>query len=169
MSIGVALARRLGLERVEAIDDHADKDLFLQFSDQLISELQGNPTFERVMAAPIFAESTRRLDRAVDDGDLLPYYLFLNSTAFGMADVDAQFHAFFRTRLPSGLDRARSAVWEVRNLNIASHIRRVTAMHPGQRALVIIGAGHKPFLDLYLGAMMDVRIVQLRDLVSDTP
>lgn len=104
----------------------------------------------------------------MEEGDLLPYYLFLNSTEYGLADVDAQFHVFFRTHLPSALDRARSAVWELRNLNIASHIRRITAMYPGERALVIIGAGHKPFLDLYITQMMDVAVVQLSDLVGGT-
>ena len=106
----------------------------------------------------------------MESGDLLPYYLFLNSsTEYGMPDVDAQFHLFFRTRLPSGLDRSRSALWELRNLNITGHIRRITALKPGKRTLVIIGAGHKPFLDLYLSQMMDVRVVQLGDIPSRDP
>ena len=168
MAVGIALARRLGLQRVEAIDDHTDKDLFLQFADQLVAQLEGNPAFESAIAAPIYTESTARLDQAVDDGDLLPYYLYMNSTEYGAADVEAQFHVFFRTQLPSGLDRARSAVWELRNLNIASNIRRISAMYPGQRVLVVIGAGHKPFLDNYLGQMMDVNVAQLSDLVGGT-
>lgn len=165
-SVGIMLASRLGLQRVDAIDDHADKDLFLRIAGQLMEELQDNDAYKSVATAPIFAESEQRLEQAVADGDLLPYYLYVNSPAFASADVDAQFHLFFRTQLPSGLDRARSAAWEIRNLNIASHIRRVTAMHPGKRALVIIGAGHKPFLDTYLGTMMDVKVVQLSDFVD---
>ncbi len=39
-----------------------------------------------------------------------------------------------------------------------------TAELPGRRVLVIIGAAHKPFLDAYLGRMLDVRVVGLRSL-----
>jgi pheromone shutdown protein TraB len=90
----------------------------------------------------------------------------MNSPAYRDRDVEAQFHVFFRTKLASGVDRARSALWEVRNLNIAAHIRRATAAHPGKRMLVIIGAGHKAFLDLYLSQMMDLRLVQLSELAA---
>lgn len=168
VSVAIALARRLGLQKVEAIDDHTDKDLFIPLADKLAAQLQGNPAFESATAAPIYVESSQRLEEAIENGDLLPYYLFLNSTEYGMADVDAQFHVFFRTQLPSGLDRARSAVWELRNLNMAAHIRRITAMHPGKRVLVVIGAGHKPFLDVYLSQMMDVKVLQLSEIVSRT-
>ena len=84
----------------------------------------------------------------------------MNSAEHGEADVDAQWGLFLRTHLESGLDRSRLALWEVRNLNIASHVRRASAHSPGGRVLVVIGAGHKPFLDDLLGRMADVEIIE---------
>ena len=66
--------------------------------------------------------------------------------------------------LESKLDRIRVALWEVRNLNIASHIRRSSSLYPGQKILVIIGSSHKIFLDNYLKDMMGVKIVNLNQL-----
>jgi pheromone shutdown protein TraB len=83
-------------------------------------------------------------------------------------DVSKQWHLFFRTELPSKIDRARVALWEARNLNIAGRIRAASAWHPGGRVLVVIGAAHKPFLDLYLAQMMDIQVVQLGDVLPLT-
>jgi hypothetical protein len=70
------------------------------------------------------------------------------------------------SNLPSGVDRSRVAQWEVRNLLIAAHIRQATALHPGERMLVVIGSAHKPFLDRYLRQMLDVRVIQLESLIE---
>ena len=33
--------------------------------------------------------------------------------------------------------------------------------------MLVVGAGHKPFLDRYLRQLMDVQVVQLADLVNN--
>ncbi len=96
----------------------------------------------------------------------LPSAVLQWSPGHQRADVAAQWHLFCRTRLESGLDRARAALWEARNLNIASRIRQASAFHAGGRILVVIGAAHKPFLDQYLGLMMDVEILQPAGVVE---
>lgn len=80
----------------------------------------------------------------------------MNSLEYEVRDMELQWNLWFRTKLQSGLDRSRMALWEVRNLNISSHIRRATALHPGERLLVIVGASHKPFLETYLNQMVDI-------------
>ena len=96
----------------------------------------------------------------------LGLYRWMNSPKYGLADLDAQWHLFLRSSLPSGFDRERAALWEARNLAIAANIRRITAAKPGQRALVIIGASHKTFLDAYLSQMMDLDVVQAEDVLN---
>jgi hypothetical protein len=165
-SIGISLARKLRLQRIESIDDHQDKDLFMTIAPKLMNEIKDNPLYKSIAESSFFIDSARQLKEAVQKGNLLPYYLYMNSSQYTSTDVKTQWHLFFRTHLSSGLDRSRAALWEVRNLNIASHIRRATALHPGKKMLVIIGASHKTFLDAYLSKMMDIKIIQLDDFIS---
>lgn len=165
-AIGLALARRLGHEVVHPIDDHSDKDAYLRMAGALTAELEATQAYRELAESGALEASARRLAAAHAAGDLLPHYLELNAPDAQAADVDLQWAFFFRTRLPSGLDRTRVAMWEERNHGIAAHVRRITAPIPGGRALVVIGASHKPFLDAYLACGMDVTVVDLADIVE---
>lgn len=166
VTVGLRVAREVGLERIGHIDDHLDTDVFLQIAAPLSAELAAHPLVKAAAESPLYRDSQARLLEACERGDLLPYYRFINSDDYLRPDVATQWLLFLKTRLPSGNDRARLALWEVRNLNIASHIRRESALRPGGRVLVIIGASHKPFLDAYLSRLMDVQVVQLAELVG---
>jgi hypothetical protein len=165
-SLAVELALRLGLQRVTGIDDHADKDLYLGVAGQLQAELGGVEELRAIADAPLFRSSRSSLKSARRAGSLLSHYLFLNSIEYQVEDAETQWDLFLRTRLPSKLDRTRAALWDVRNLNIASNVRRLTARSPGGRTLVVIGASHKAFLDAHLAACMDVQLVPLERLVD---
>jgi hypothetical protein len=52
-----------------------------------------------------------------------------------------------------------------RNL-LAAAVLAVSIQAAG-RVLVIIGAGQKPFPDAYLSRMMDMRVVQLEEFISE--
>lgn len=69
-------------------------------------------------------------------------------------------------QIVSGHDRARAALWDARNLNMAARLRAATALEPGQRILLIVGVGHKPSLDSYLDQMMDVEVIQLASIIK---
>jgi hypothetical protein len=168
VSIGVALAHRVDLQRLASIDDHVDDEVGLatELNDALMRELEGNPAYQDLVSSSYFEEAQQRLPDAAATGDLLPLYLTINSADYLRADLAAQWHLFYRTRLESKLDRARAALWEARNLNIASRIREESAFHAGGRILVLIGAAHKLFLDQYMRQMMDVEVVQLTDLLD---
>ena len=163
-SIAVKLAYEQGLQRVYSIDSHTDKDIFLQIAGQLTEELQGLDIFKSIAGAEIFVKLDEMTKNGIKSKNLLPLYEYINSPEYVKEDVAVQWDIFLKTNLPSGLDRTRLALWEVRNLNIASHIRKASALHPGQKVLVIIGASHKYFLDTYLSEMRDVEVLQLLDI-----
>ncbi|MDX1661029.1 MAG: DUF5694 domain-containing protein [Gemmatimonadota bacterium] len=166
-SIGLALARRLGHSRIHPVDDHFDKDAYLEMAGALQAEMKETEAYRELVSSGALEASTARLREAHEEGDLLPHYLEINAPEAQAEDVDLQWDFFFRTGLASGLDRARVAMWEERNYGIAANVRRMTAQIPGGRALVVIGASHKPFLDAYLACGMDVTVVQLEEVVGD--
>ncbi len=162
-ALAARLARSAGLERLDAVDDFEDLDAYAEIMPQLEKDFEGNPLLSAASKAPIYVESEARLQACLQKGNLLPQYEFLNSAAYGEADVDAQWGVFLRTRLASGTDRARLGLWENRNLKIAARVRAVAALHPGGRILVVYGAAHKPFLEAYLGRMADVELVRFEE------
>ena len=163
-TIGIELARRLGLRRLLYIDDHHDKDLVLDIAPSLVEELNENETYASVLGDPFIADTEERFEQAAAGGDLLPFYRFINTAEYGRLDAALQWDVWLRTGLESRLDRTRLGLWEVRNLNMASHIRRATATIPGGHMLVVVGNGHRQFLESYLTLMTDVRLVRLDNL-----
>jgi pheromone shutdown protein TraB len=55
--------------------------------------------------------------------------------------------------------------WETRNLRMASNIRDALRAQPGSRALVVVGASHKWYLQAYLDQMHDLRIADVEPLL----
>lgn len=153
VTIAVALAVRLGLERVHPIDDHSESDLILSVLDEFAAaeqsaEMQAARALARRDRPPMTSpESTLQLFRE------------LNSNASGRADAEQQWLSRLTAREYSAIQRRRVAAWETRNLRMAAHIREASAIHPGQRILVIVGSSHKPHLDAYLRMMSDVEVV----------
>jgi Family of unknown function (DUF5694) len=164
VQIGMALAKQLGLEEIHQIDDHLDKDLFMRIAPALVTELSTNEEYSKIAKSPFYRESREELKEGLEKGNLFKYYKAINSDSYQMADLDVQWKLFYRTQLESKLDQIRVGLWEVRNLNIASNIRRSSSLYPGKKILVIIGSSHKIFLDNYLKEMMGVKMVNLNQL-----
>lgn len=169
-SIAVTLAGRLGLQQIVPIDDQSDAVIAAEIMERFPGELEKIEQHRetkalRESASRAHADAEFEAGRSGPAG-LLPYYRFINSPQATGQDVAGQWGRYFRTNLPSGVDRSRVAQWEVRNLLIAAHIRQATALHPGERMLVVIGSAHKPFLDRYLRQMLDVRVIQLESLIE---
>ncbi len=167
-SIAVPLARHRGLQQIAAIDDQSDAAIVAEILERQPGELEKIENHPETKALQQSA-ARKRFDAEYESGltsaeGLLSFYRFINSAEAVDADVAGQWGRYFRTKLPSGVDRSRVAQWEVRNLLIAAHVREASALKPGGRVLVLIGSAHKPFLDRYLGQMMDVRLRQLEDL-----
>ncbi|MHB1327236.1 MAG: DUF5694 domain-containing protein [Gemmatimonadales bacterium] len=166
ITIALALARRLGLSRIAAIDDNREAPYLEEVGRELGAHMQDNPHLKAAAGSALYSESDRELKSLVaEQRSLLPFYLFMNSAGYADTDLATQWGVFLRTRLASGADRMRLALWDVRNLRIASHIREAGALKPGSRMVVVIGAAHKPFLDHYLEQMSDAGVAQLQALV----
>ncbi len=163
-AIAIRLARKLGLEELDPVDDFEDLEAYAEIEARLDQDMKNSPMLSSVSKSPVYAESAARLDECVRKGDLLPQFARLNSAAFAAADVDAQWGVFLRTHFESGSDRSRLGLWENRNLKIAARVRAVAALHPGGRVLVVFGAAHKPFLEAYLSKAADLRLVRFEDL-----
>ncbi|MEA3476857.1 MAG: DUF5694 domain-containing protein [Bacteroidota bacterium] len=166
-AIGIRIAMDSRLERLYQIDDHMDKDLFQDFADQLMDDISVTNAFDEVMQSTFYKDSEAKLQNAFMANNLLPYYRYLNSPEYLQTDYDTQWMMFFKANLSSGHDLSRIALWEARNMRIASHIREMTALYPGYKALIIIGASHKPFLDKYLSNFMDIKVVQLEEVYKE--
>lgn len=166
VSIGLRLAHELGHPKLHPIDEQMSEAIqSLEESQALMAAWEETGIMDRVMATyeEILDEP---LDRAVESGDLLPFYLYLNSPDYQVADLEGQWAPFLEEGVDPVHGRTRLARREVRDLRIAANIRQIAARHPGSKVLVVIGASHKSFLESYLAPMMDMEFVQLSELVK---
>lgn len=161
VALGVAIAKRMDHPRVWPIDSHADKDLFFSIVPDLqIGMVEYNVGEEVEALANV--QRTRELEReAVETNELIDLLAYLNQPKTMREDVIGQFDVFNRVPFPKDSGRMRLAAWDERNIRIAANIRRATASHSSGRLLIIIGAGHKPFLDELLPVSLDLQIEQI--------
>ncbi len=161
--IGVRLAQKLGHRRVHAVDDGCFRDLPPGQEDrieELWEALRERPrvraVLERYQAE--MKKKAQQLARAAAAGDLVPFYLAINEERSLLSLLD-QWRVLFTTGHPEGLDRARVMMWEARNLGMVRNARVAMATHPGGRFFWLVGGSHKPFLEAYLQALVDVELV----------
>jgi hypothetical protein len=161
--IAAALAARLGQERVYPTDDH--------LSDRVQAE--GPPGQGKAMQAiwsgerPPLARHAETMEKGLKDGTgLLAYYRFMNRADVGEAFVRGDMGKAFASPSAEHFGRRYVAWWETRNLHMVANVRAAMGHYPGQRALVIVGATHKPYFDTYLGMMHEVRVVRAAQVLG---
>lgn len=163
--IGSALAARLGLERVYAIDDHSadavtasiDKDPGYEAAMQRI---WGNP----IVKARIAADA--ELEKTLDGEGVLALFRAYNDPAAMRMAYDSDFGAALADATPQNYGRRYVGWWETRNLRMVSNIRAAMATRPGARTLAIVGASHKGYFEAYLNMMHDVRLVDAETILK---
>lgn len=167
-SIGVRLALERGLARVHPVDDHTSGrvyDLERAASEEGLRELlASHPMYDSVQA--FIDEARRRAADAIEAGDLLPFYRWRNRPRTVTDDTRGQWGIWMALAPQTPAAQKRIAHWEIRNLKMVTHIRKMTLHHPGERVLVVVGAGHKAFFDAYLDRMLDVEIVHLDEVLD---
>ena len=173
LTVGVEVARRIGLDRVHGFDGLAEVETEARtgYVPRLSSEVASSAVYaEAAEAARSLSEELRsRLEAAAASEDFLDVYLYVNSDAYARAAAEAE-QVWLRTGAASGLDRARWALWETRNLEMAARLRAATAFKPGGRVLAIVGASHKRYLETLLRTLADVDIVEFSSIVpGDAP
>ena len=119
---------------------------------------------------PFLVEMKARQREAIEEGDLLPFYRWLNAPAAMQGDFDFQWAPFLDKDDESGFGKTRLALWEQRNLLMAANIARVLAEYPGKTAIYIVGSSHKSFMDAYFNTTNWVEVLnadQVLGVVGD--
>lgn len=154
--LAVALAVRLGLERIVLMDDHSADGASSNdpAADAAMMRMWDNPIGRQRKAAD------DRLQAALGTPNgLLAMYRAYNAPGYWRLVYGSDFGAALAEPSPQGIGRAYLTYWEVRNLRMAANIREAIGRNTGTRALVIVGASHKQYLEAYLQQMHDVRLV----------
>lgn len=158
--IAAPLAAKLGLERLHAMDDHtADGS---SADDASADEKAYGVAIMKAWDNPYTAERKRMesaLKEHLDTPDgVLALYRAYNDPGQPALVFRSDFGAALEEPSAQHFGRSYVAYWETRNLRMASNIRAAMTP-PGIRALVIVGASHKGYLEAYLNQMHDVGIV----------
>ncbi len=154
--IAAALAARLGLERVYAMDDHT--------ADAPIADEKGHSAaISKAWDNPATAKR-KAMDAALkakvgQPGAMLAMYRAFNRGDQAQLVFDSDFGAALAEPSAGRFGRGYLGYWETRNLRMAANIRDMFALNPGIRGLVIVGASHKPYLESYLNQMHDMAVV----------
>ncbi|RZK32418.1 MAG: hypothetical protein EOO57_15020 [Hymenobacter sp.] len=162
-SVAARLAADLGLERVYGAEDHlsdvAQPD-FATFKAAVAAEpgqvdlfKHNTPTFHAV------PEESMKMATAA--AEVMPVMKWKNSPRFAELDADAQWLSMLRSEKMGRVGRQRVAAWEAQNLRMAVTIREATAPIAGGRALLLVGAAHKPFIEAYLRTLTDIELVSV--------
>lgn len=157
--IGVALAVRLGLERVFAVDDHTADSIQASAGagfQPAIQEHWGSGGPERIPALARAKAAERDASRT---GNYLGFYRVLNDPITQRAFIDFDYGRALKIPGPAFYGRQYLAWFETRNLRMVANIRAAFGNRPGARVLNIVGASHKGYYDAYLNMMSDVQIV----------
>lgn len=173
LAIGVEVARRVGVGRVLGFDGLAEveAEAELGYFPRLRAEVASDSVYIQVQErARAFGQSIQaRQESAAATGDFVGLYLYMNSDEYARSAAEVE-RVWLRTEAPSGLDRARWALWETRNLEMATHLRRASAFHAGGRVLAIVGASHKQYLESVLKTLADIEVVEFSRVVQpDSP
>ena len=164
-SIGKRLAQERGHQRLYPIDHQAEKDLAIPIFRPLMKAM-GDSMKKALDTHPVLRRADSLENAGLENGELLPFYRYLNRDEVGRADARIQWKTMLDVNLPNDVGRKWLALWETRNLHMTAHIQRVVSQHPGGRVLVIVGSSHKPFFDAYLRQMMGVKVVEVETVLS---
>ena len=114
----------------------------------------------RYATAVVTALDVDRLQQLDWPPHLRPAEDSMRGEGFALAKLafDSDFGAAMEEPSAARFGRQYLAFWETRNLRMASNIREMLGPRPGIRALVVVGASHKGYLEAYLNQMHDIRI-----------
>ncbi|WP_345776242.1 DUF5694 domain-containing protein [Luteimonas salinisoli] len=157
--VAMPLARELGLQRLYPVDSQYEGMRTLAFPAELVDEVFGRAS-EETTAAGTIPRLLAKADRArEEDADLLGIGLEVNTHETQMEDT-AQWAPWLAMDHPSGLDRFRYAMWELRNHRMAAHLLNVAASTKPERVLFLVGFSHKSYVDRALEPHLGIRLVQ---------
>jgi Family of unknown function (DUF5694) len=159
VAIGVALAVRLGLERVYAVDDHTADSIQTAAGPDFAAALETHWNSGAPLEVPAIARYYAAQADASKTGDYLGLYRIMNDPETLRVFIEFDYGRAIKLK-GDGLHGRRYVAWfEARNLRMVANIREAFGNAPGARVLNIVGASHKGYYDAYLDQMSDVQIV----------
>ena len=169
-SMCARLAADLGLERVYSAGDHMS-DVALPDNATMSAALAAEPGLKDLFNHQTpefraFPEDTMKLSTA---SQVMPVMKWQNSLRFAKLNADALSFSLIRSEKMGRVGRQQVAAWEAQNLRMAVAIREATAPIAGGRALLIVGASHKPFIEAYLRTFTDVEVVSVPAMLDARP
>ena len=161
--VAVALAVRLGLERVYLIDDHTSDGVAIDTDQSYSDAIQAA---WKIAPSKAVAQE-REIESALKTPeDVLALYRFVNQPDTLRQNITADFGAALGQQTPQLYGREYVAGWEVRNLRMVANIRAAVATTPGARVLNIVGSSHKAYYDAYLDMMHDVKLIDTETVLK---
>ncbi|MEM6586437.1 MAG: DUF5694 domain-containing protein, partial [Pseudomonadota bacterium] len=162
--IGVEIARRRGLNRVVAMDDHTADFVLARAPDTLWPTVQAMWGRASDEANAMLKKKTELL--GTPEG-VLEGYRFMNAPDAQRLTIDADFGAAARNPENDAVARQYLAWWQTRGLRMAANVVEAAGNQPGAKVLVVVGASHKSYFDAYLDQMLDFEIVDLDAVLAD--
>jgi hypothetical protein len=169
-SIAARTAADTGLERVYGAGDHSS-DAARPADDVFAAAVAASPGQKALFNhdTPAFRRKPADRVRLATEPEVMQRLRWANSARFGRLDADAQWFSQLRSPTMGRTGRQSVAAWEAQNLRMAIAVREVTAAIPGGRALLVVGAAHKPFVESYLRQLADVEIVSSAAMLNARP
>ena len=161
--IGVALAARLGHNRIYAVDDHTADSIYAGASPEFEAALEKHWSTPR---NPAMASHETAEEKLLSNGDMLGYYRLLNAPDTQRLFVTFDFGAALKLQHTELYGRQYNGWNETRNLRMVANIRAAFANKPGARVLNIVGASHKAYYDAYLDMIPEVQLVDAETILK---
>jgi len=169
-SVAARTAADTGLERVYGAGDHSN-DVARPADDAFAAAVAASPGQKALFNhdTPAFRAHPADRVRLATEPEAMQRFRWANSDRFGRLDADAQWFSQVRSRTMGRTGRQSVAAWEAQNMHMATVVREVTAAIPGGRALLVVGAAHKPFVESYLRQLADVEVVSSAAMLDARP
>lgn len=160
--IAALLAARLGLQRVHAVDNHTGDRIDVPDIKAFVRSIDA-----AWAAGGAALKGRQKREQDLSDGpDLLPLYRLINGPESLQVHADANVRAQMRAKSTEGYPQMWVAGWEIRNLRMVANIRETFRERPGARVLSIVGYGHKPWFDAWLGQLQGVDIIDVGKILK---
>lgn len=164
VSIGVALAVRLGHERVWPVDDHSADQIQLAKAEHYGKHM-------RAIWAQNIDQADEKRDAALAalkaSGDLMAYYRFLNAPENQDLTIRNDFALALADDRKERVGQTYANWWQVRNLRMTANIVAAAAMEDATEVLAIVGASHAPYYADYLERMHHVDVVDTMEILAE--
>lgn len=154
--LGMRLAARLGLDRVHGVDYRQGMDFDRVFASAAATDPEAAGRLQ-----PVFGAIGAMMQALVDDRTIGEALLAMNDPELG--DVGHGLYVDL-ARVGDSADPAGADVvagWYARNLHIFANLARVA--RPGDRVVLVIGAGHEPLIRHYASMTPGWRVERLSD------